>query len=182
MPSPTGLLTAQDLSRMPDDGRFYELVRGELVEVPPAKPGSSEIAVLISAALVNFVYPRRLGMVCGADGGFILHRNPDTVRAPDAAFIRADRMPTGQQRDFYGESPDLAVEVLSPSDRRRKVLEKIEDYLSAGVRLVWLVDPRARRVTVCLPDRTTRSLGASDVLDGGDVLPGFELPLADLFS
>jgi Uma2 family endonuclease len=181
--TPAGLVTAEALFDMPDNGGRTELVRGELREMSPGSPWSSEVGILIAAALIGHVRPRRLGSVFGDEAGFILARNPDTVRAPDVAFVRADRLPPPAQREFFlALAPDLVVEVLSPTDRAHDVHDKIHEYLEAGVRLVWLVDPRARRVTVCLPDRTTRTLGASDVLDGGDVLPGFQLTLADLFS
>ena len=115
------LMTAEELAELPDDGHFYELVRGELVEVPPAKPLSSVIGGLFFAALLNFVRPRRLGVVTMADGGYILQRNPDTVRAPDAAFIRAERVP---DLESYLPAPDVVVEVLSSSDSLTRLRAK----------------------------------------------------------
>jgi Uma2 family endonuclease len=102
----------------------------------------------------------------------MLARHPDTVRAPDVAFVSADRLPPPAQRVFFlALAPDLVVEVLSPSDRARDVHDKMHEYLAAGVRLVWLVDPRAQRITVYLPDRTARTLGAADTLDGATSCP-----------
>jgi Uma2 family endonuclease len=177
------LLTAEDLFALPDNGGATELVRGELIDMSPGSPSSSEIGFNIGAPLWNFVRPRRLGVITGELAGYVLARNPDTVRAPDIAFVRADRVPPQAQRDFYWQvPPDLAVEIVSPSDRPRQVRDKCLEYLDAGVRLVWLVEPKHQRVTVYLPDRSTRTLGRTDALDGGDVLPGFTLPLADVFD
>jgi Uma2 family endonuclease len=181
--SPTQLLTAEDLFELPDHGGRNELVRGALREMSPGSPQSSEISVLIAAALLGFVRPRSLGAVFGENAGFIISRNPDTVRAPDASFVRAERLPSKDEQQFFLPlAPDLVVEVVSPSDRMRDVNDKIHEYLDAGVRLVWLVEPRAKRITVYLPDRTARTLDACATLDGGAVLPGFSLPLTDLFA
>jgi len=177
------LITAEQFIELPDDGHNYELVRGELIEVSPSGFHSAEIGSTIGAFLFNFVRQHRLGAVTNGEGGYILARGPDTVRAPDAAFIRADRVPQGADRDFFvRHPPDLAVEVMSHTDRLRDLRAKCLEYLDAGVRLVWLVEPKPQRVTVYLPDRSTRTLGISDTLDGGDVLPGFNLPLAEVFD
>src|SRR6185436_19424810 len=116
-----------------------ELVRGELVEMSPGSGRSSEIGYNIGGALFAFVRPRRLGSITGELAGYILARNPDTVRAPDVAFTRADRVPPKDSADGYWPVPDLAVEVVSPSDRLRRLHAKCLEYLDAGVRLVWLV-------------------------------------------
>lgn len=177
------LMTAEELAELPDDGHLYELVRGELIEVSPSGFHSAEIGLAFGAFLFNFVRQHRLGAVTSGEGGYILARRPDTVRAPDAAFIRADRVPHGADRDFFvRHPPDLAVEVMSRTDRLRDLQAKCLEYLDAGVRLVWLVEPKRQRVTVYLPDRSTRTLGITDTLDGGDVLPGFSLPLAEVFD
>ena len=181
--TPARLLTAEELFDRDDDGRRYELVRGELYEVSPASPRSSAIAGLIVWWLWSFVRPRALGKVFPPDAGFILARNPDVVRAPDAAFVRADRLPSEPEQDFFlALAPDLAVEVVSPSDRMTDVNDKVAEYRVAGVRLVWVVEPRARRATVYRPDGSAHVLGPADSLDGEDVLPGFRLPLAELFA
>ncbi len=119
-------MTAQELFERGDDGRRFELVRGELHQVSPASPRSSEVAALMAWWLLSFVRPRRLGKVYGADAGFLLRRNPDVVRAPDVAFVQAERLPPWDERDFFLElAPDLAVEGVSPSDRLGDVNDKV---------------------------------------------------------
>lgn len=126
---------------------------------------------------------RRLGVAFGAETGFIIRRDPDTVRAPDVAFIAAERVPAGKRpAKFWPIVPDLVVEIISPSDVRREVEEKIMDWLKAGVPLAWVVNPSQRSVTVYVPGAKPRILQSTGTLDGGDVLPGFTLPLGDIFS
>jgi Uma2 family endonuclease len=177
------LMTAADLMHLPDDGYRYELEEGKLIRMPPPGPLASIVALTIARLIGNFVAEFRLGVVGGADFGFQLARDPDTVRAPDAAFYRADRLPAGGIPATYWElAPDLAVEVLSPSDRRGKVLKKVGEYLDAGARLVWVIDPVRRTAVVYRPEGEPTILGADGVLDGEDVLPGFALPLADVWA
>lgn len=177
------LMTAEDLWLLPDDGLRYELVRGELVNLPMSSFANSVLGVRVVAALGNFAARGKLGMVTGADCPFILARNPDTARLPNLAFVRAERLPVPEDRRRFPEmAPDLAVEVLSPSDRTVETNDKVLDYLDAGVRLVWVVDPPRRTVTVYTPDGIARVLREHDTLDGGDVLPGFQLAIADLFA
>lgn len=182
-PATTTHLTAEDLLRMPDDGHRYELDRGELVQPPMSSFNSSRIAVKISTAVQTFVSTQGLGHVAGADGAYILARDPDVVRVPDVSFVRAERMPPEEQWSRVLElAPDLAVEVISPSDTVRDSLDKVREYLDAGVRLVWVVQPSRRMVTVYYPDRTARLYYDDATLDGGDLLPGFTLPVADIFA
>lgn len=182
-PATTTHLTAEDLLQMPDDGHRYELDRGELVQSPMSSFRSSEIAGGILVALRTFAYPRHLGRVAGADGAYILSRNPDNVRVPDVSFVRAERMPPEEQWSRFLElAPDLAVEVISPSDTVRDSLDKVREYLDAGVQIVWVVQPSRRMVTVYHPDRTARLYYDDASLDGGSVLPGFTLPVADIFA
>jgi Uma2 family endonuclease len=122
-----------------------------------------------------------LGTVFAAETGFLLARDPDTVRAPDVAFLRADREPT-PERGYFPGAPDLAVEVLSPDDRPGYVRDKVAEWLEAGALAVWVVDPRARSVTVHEPGRSPTLLGASDTLDGGDVLPGLTIDVGEIFA
>ena len=129
------------------------------------------------------VVPRKLGRVYNADAGFVLFDNPQLVRVPDAAFVRADRLPPEAERDkFLRLAPDLVVEVISPSDSMPEVTAKVMMWLDAGVRLVWLVDPRARTVAVYGLDRVPRILRVGDELDGGEVLPEFRVAVAELFA
>jgi Uma2 family endonuclease len=177
----TKLLTAEELEHLPDDGYRYELVRGELVRMPPPGWEHLRISGLLVYYLNAFVIPGKLGVV-GGEGGFVLERKPDTVRAPDVVFVRADRVPKGEARWHYVESgPDLAVEVRSPTDSMRAMRAKADEYLAAGTRLVWIFDPRSQTVVAKTPDGKESTLGIDDTLDGGEVLPGFELPLSAIF-
>lgn len=172
------LMTADQLAHLPDDGNRYELVEGRLMRMPPASFLSSVIAATILRIMGNFVLEHQLGICAGADGGVRLRPDPDTVRAPDVTFVRAERLPAGRLQAGYWEgAPDLAVEVLSPSDRYPEVQRKVQEYLDAGTRLVWVVDPESRTATVFHPDGRSVFLGADGVLDGEDVLPGFRLAL-----
>ncbi|HEY3057806.1 MAG TPA: Uma2 family endonuclease [Chloroflexota bacterium] len=160
----------------------YDLIRGELIEMSPAAPRHGRVAAAVARLVGNFVVERSLGEVFGAETGFILAEQPDTVLAPDAAFVRADRLPPDEQWDRYFHlAPDLAVEVISPSDRAGQVSDKVAEYLEAGVRLLWVIEPRRRSVTVYTPDRHAHLLREGDELDGGDVLPGLKLTVAELF-
>ncbi|MCA9879537.1 MAG: Uma2 family endonuclease [Thermomicrobiales bacterium] len=160
-----------------------ELIDGEIVEMPPSSDWSSSIAVTIGALLWNHVRPGKLGRLYSADGGFVLFPDRATVRVPDVAFVRAERMPQGEARWHFARlAPDLAVEVLSPSDRDRDVRAKVAMYHDAGVPLVWIVDPRAQTVTVRALGQEPVTLTAADTLDGGDVLPDFQIEVAEIFA
>ncbi len=176
------LMTEDDLLRMPDDGYRYELIEGVLHRMSPGGLEHSDIGSEVLVRLRGFVGPRNLGLVVGADAGFWFGRDPDTVRAPDVAFVRAERLPPREQWKGYSDVvPDLAVEVVSRSDRRSDVDAKIAFYLAAGVPLVWRFEPRPRQVLVYRQGRDPIVLGVGDVLDGEDVVPGFRLPVADVF-
>ncbi|MGH2535330.1 MAG: Uma2 family endonuclease [Thermomicrobiales bacterium] len=179
----TRLYTADDLLVMEGNAFDYELVRGELREVSPAGGDASMTAGVIYVALFPFVTSRGLGYLTTADGGYFLSGNPDTLVAPDVGFIRSARVPVDYDRtSFIPVPPDLAVEVLSPTDRPRDVAEKIALYLEAGVSFVWIVDSRKKTVTVHRSGREPRQLGVGDELDGEDILPGFRLVVAAVFS
>ncbi len=179
----TRLLTADELAALPDDGYRYDLVRGELRRVAPAGFTHGKIASEIGTRLHQHVREHRLGVVLAAETGFLLERDPDTVLAPDAAFVRADRVPPeAEQRGFASLAPDLVVEVVSPSDRASEVHEKALLYLDTGVQLVWLIYPQQRTVAVYQADRTARLLKEQDELGGGAVLPDFRVRVAELFQ
>ena len=125
---------------------------------------------------------KSLGVVTGAETGFLIARDPDTVRAPDVAFVRAERVPTNPTPGFFQGPPDLAVEVLSPSDRASEVLAKMRDWLQAGCLAVWLVDPATKTVSVCRDKTPMVTLGLSDDLTGDDVVPGFSFPVGQIFA
>jgi Uma2 family endonuclease len=177
----TKLITADELYDMEDDGNRYELVRGELVKMTPPGGGHGRLLLDFGSQLRAFVLASDIGELFG-DSGFRLSQDPDIVRAPDIAFLRWERVPPEETIDrFLPGPPDLAIEIVSPSDRASDIAEKVEDYLDAGTRLVWVMHPRRRTVTVYYPDRTARILRESDVLDGEDVLPGFRIAVVDIF-
>lgn len=175
------LLTADDLWQMPGDGRRYELVKGELVEITPVGPRHGWIVVRLAAQLNKYVEAHDLGYVM-VEAGFCLECQPDTVRAPDIAFLTRERMPPEDHEGFVPGAPDLAVEVVSPSERDTDIQDKVMDYLRLGTRLVWIVRPRQRTITVYRPDGTVQLLQETDILDGAEVLPGFRLPMREVFA
>ena len=176
-------MTAEELFRLPDDGWRHALVRGELQQMTPAGFRHGAVIMSVAVPLGQHVKTRRLGVVCGAETGFVLGRSPDTVLAPDVAFVRQERIAAaGLPETFWEGAPDLAVEVTSPGDTRPEVTEKVTAWLSAGTRVVWVVDPGHGTVTIHEPGAPTRLLSTTDVLDGAPLLPGFRLPIADIFS
>ena len=176
-------MTAEELAALPDDGWFYELDRGRLVRVAPASSRSGVVTARASRRISNFVKDNELGFCGSAELGYVLARNPDRVRAPDISFVRAERIPaTGIPNAFWPGPPDLAVEVRSPTNRLAEVLRKIADYLEAGTRLVWLLEPDPRRAMVYRADGAVTVVGEDGVLDGEDVLPGFQLRLAEVWA
>lgn len=181
LPAPSAV-TAEELAALSGDGAGYELVEGELQAMTPAGYGHGRVAARALGRVLVFVEDHHLGEVVTAETGFVLHRGPDTVRAPDVAFVRADRVPADDDQAGYAElAPDLVVEVVSPSDRAGRVNATALAWLDAGVRLVWVVYPETRSVAVHRPEGAVTVLRDDAVLDGGDVLPGFMLALPDLF-
>ena len=177
----TGSFTAEDLARLEDGAARYDLIRGELIKLNPAGFRHGNLAAAFAQYLRDFVRREHLGVVVGAETGFRL--GPDTVLGPDAAFVRSDRLPPESEWDaFLPLAPDLAVEIVSPSDRATYVMDKVMEYLDAGVRMVWIVEPRRRTVTIYRADHAARVLTEADALDGEDVLPGFSLPVAEFFA
>lgn len=182
MSTAKALMTAEELFAMPDDGFRYELVKGELRRMPPSGSEHGAIIASFTVLVAQFVKAHALGVVFGAETGFKLASDPDTVRAPDLAFVRREHIPAGGlPKEFWTGAPDLAVEVISPGDRYTEVEEKVHDWLDAGTRMVVVVNPRTRTVTVYRSHTELSRLTESDVLDGGDVLPGFTCPVSELF-
>jgi len=176
------ILTIEDFSKLVADGSRYELSNGELVPMTPVHFKHGKIVVRLARKLDQFAEERGLGAV-GTEIGFRLSRNPDTLRAPDIAFVAKSREPQGDAALKFAElAPDLAVEVLSPDDSASDVLKKIEEYLAAGVRLVWVADPATQTVSVYRSLDDVHVLTADQELDGGDVLPGFRVKIADIFA
>jgi len=176
------LLTAEDLWKIVADGSRYELSRGELVPMTPVGIPHSAIVMRLGKLLSTYVDERRLGLV-GTEGGFKLHRNPDTLRAPDIAFISKARLEReGIPPRFADFPPDLAVEVLLPDDTASEIARKVDEYLAAEVPLVWVVDPGIRKVTVYRSLQDIKVLSAEEELDGGDVIPGFRVKVQEIFT
>ena len=170
--------TEKDLLAMPKDGQKYELVDGQ-IRVSPAGDRHSVVALTLGSRLLAFVTQHKLGHVCGADAGFRLPGG--NVRSPDVSFIAAGRFPDDKVPDDWGSvAPDLAVEVLSPRDRPRYLLDKVGEYLESGVRLVWVIDPKRARAVVYRSLTDVRELGPDDLLQGEEVLPGFGCRLRDI--
>jgi Uma2 family endonuclease len=175
-------LTADELFAMPKDGFRYELVKGELRKMSPAGSEHGAIIVNITVLLGQHVKSNKLGICFGAETGFKIATDPDTVRAPDVAFVASGRVPeSGITKKFWPGAPDLAVEVLSPGDSYEEVDEKVEDWLAAGARAVWIVNPRKRSVTVYRSMSDVKRLSESDELDGGDVVHGFRCKVSEIF-
>lgn len=176
------LYTADDLLNMNiDDHVKVELVEGVLVEMPPASIEHSILSSHLIFLIKVFLRDHRVGgVVTGEQGGYMLGENPDTVRAPDVGYISPNRLELLKGTYFPG-APDLAVEVISPNDSAFDVQERIEDYLRCGSRLVWAVFATIYTIVVHRPNGS-RTLHENDTLDGGDVLPGFLLPVCDIFA
>jgi Uma2 family endonuclease len=179
---PAGLLTAEQLlqTHLPD--KQVELVRGVLVVREPAGFRHGAVSATLTKLLAQHVDSDRLGLVLAAETGFKLAADPDTVRAPDVAFVSRERLPDPMDLGYPALAPDLAVEVLSPGDRPGETLGKVGDWLTAGSRLVWVVDPARREVRVYRQDGSETLLTESDVLNGEDVVPGFECRLSAILS
>jgi Uma2 family endonuclease len=183
MVTTTRHITVEDLERDGVPEGQWEIVNGELIEMPPAGGEPSRLALEIGSSLVGFVKPRRLGQVYGADGGFVLSEHPLTLRSPDVGFVKTERLPENfRDGGYLRVVPDLVVEVISPSDRMVRVLAKVVMWLEAGVALLWLANPVAMTVTVYTSDDQPRVLSNDDILDGGNVLPGFSIPVREIFA
>jgi Uma2 family endonuclease len=176
-------LTAEDLLRMPKDGFRYELVRGELRKM--AAPGNKhgKITARLTWRLAQYGEENNLGVVYAAETGFLLSTNPDTVRAPDVAFVDQKRLDeVGEVDGYWPGAPDLVVEVISPSDAYTEVEERALDGLDGGTRLVMIVDPRKRTVTVYRALNRITILTEEATLDGADVVSGWSAPVHELFA
>src|SRR6266542_6619368 len=180
--SAPALLTAEDVERISLPGKQVELVRGRLIVREPPGTYHGAIAANLAYYLGAFVRQHGSGTVCAQDTGFKIASDPDTVRAPDVAFLGRERAGAVRVRGYAAAAPDLLAEILSPDDRPAEVLAKVADWLTAGTRLVWLVDPQRTEVRVYRQDGSLSVLRESDSLDGEDVLPGFVCPVRHIFS
>jgi len=181
----TQRLTVEDLYAMDDLPERFEVIRGEIVEMPPTGWDHTTIGMRIGIKIGIWLEQNPIGTVGGADGGFVLSRDPLVVRIPDVSFVStalapavsaAERMPEG--------APELAIEVISPSDRASQINAKVMTYLEYGVKLVWIIDPSSKTVAVHASVRpgVAQILHVGEALDGENVLSGFTLPLADIFQ
>ncbi len=178
----TQLMTAEELLRLPRGKFRYELVKGELLQMPPTGFEHGVVTVDIARPLSNFVEEHQLGVTLGAETGFKLETNPDTVRAPDAAFVSAARIPDTPVRGYFPGAPNLAVEVVSPGDTVQEVDDKVSAWLDGGALMVWVLRPRRKSVEVHRASGETALLGVNDELSGEDVVPGFKVPVAEIFA
>lgn len=176
------VMTAEEFLQLGDNG-IGELIAGEFVSMSPAGGAHGRLASRVNRIVGDFVEKHALGETFGAETGFIITHNPDTVRAPDFAFIAAERLSLiGDFDEFVPIAPDLAVEVVSPHDRWTKLEEKVQDYLRAGTRLVWVLNPKTKTIHVYQSLQSVVVLTSNGQLEGGDVLPGFSVAVAALFA
>jgi Uma2 family endonuclease len=177
-----GLVTAEDLARIPDDGHRSELVEGRLVRMSPVSFDHGRVVLRLGFLLSRHLEQHPSGVV-GTEIGFELASNPDTVRGPDIAFIRNDRVPSPGKRGFFKGAPDLVIEVLSPDDRPGETRTKVGDYLARGVTLVIVIDPDDKTATICRAGAAAVTLESeTDALNLEDVIPGFQCQLRDIFQ
>lgn len=178
------LMTAEELWDMPDiPGKQLELVRGELAEMPTPGAIHNLIVGLMYRLISAFASDHRLGVAFGDNMRYALSRGPDTVRIPDVSFVAWERVPeSGIPEGSWLIPPDLAVEVVSPTDNANDVYDKAREYVESGVRIVWVFWPKRRAVSVHTRDEKTAELGPDDLLDGGDVLPRFSVRVSELFA
>lgn len=174
------VITDEELLRLPRDGSKYEVVDGELVHMSPAGWLHEKIVANLMGVLRNYVKAKQLGDVIGSSALYVLPGG--NKRGPDVSFVAAGRLASEAGRSFPELAPDLAVEVVSPGDRPRQVLDKVGEYLQAGVRLVWVIEPKQRQATAYRGLTDVRVIDGGGSLDGEDVLPGFICPLADVLD
>lgn len=163
-------------------GERYELVAGELRVMSPSGWRHGKIVSRLTARLASYVEEHDLGLVFGAETGFRLATNPDTVRAPDASFVAKKNLPESEPGEgFWPGAPDLAVEVLSPGDRAAEVKEKVDAWLTSGCGVVWIVDPKLQSVTVHRSNAGAQTKLLGDSLSGEAEIPGFLCTVDELF-
>ncbi|RJP34937.1 MAG: Uma2 family endonuclease [Candidatus Omnitrophota bacterium] len=176
-------MTAEELLRMPNDGFCYELIQGELKKMSPPGSQHGRIAFNVSLSLGQHVKMKKSGVVYAAETGFKITSNPDTVRAPDVAFVKRERVQeVGDIVGYWPGAPDLAVEVISPSDVYSEVEEKVFDWLEAGAQMVIVVNPPGRLITVFRSRTNIVMLTENDTLDAGDVIPGWSIAVNEIFA
>ena len=175
-------MTAEELERLDIPGSVTELVRGQLIVREPPGTRHGRIAANLCIILGSFVRREKLGAVSAQDTGFKIESDPDTVRAPDVAYLSSARMSSVGPRGYAAVAPDLAAEVMSPNDRAGEILTKVGAWLSAGSRLVWVVDPDREEVRVYRPNGSVTIIPGDGSLDGEDVVQGFSCSVQDVLS
>lgn len=176
------LLTAQEYWELPGDGKHTELVRGEVTKSMPPGGIHGEVAGAV-LMLLRLWIKQGAGGYAAVEAGYILSHTPDTVRGPDVSYVRADRIPPGGVPEaFWHLAPDLAVEVVSPNETVKEIQEKVQDFLTAGTPLVWVIYPRGRAVVVYTADGLARTYRGEDVLEQAEALPGFSCRVSELFE
>lgn len=173
--------TAQDLERLSAQGHHYELVTGELREMAPPGGTHGSSTSRLSLLVGYVVFDKDLGETFAAETGFLVNRNPDTVLAPDFAFVAKGRLPNPLPKSYVPVVPDIVLETRSPNDTKKEIADKVALWLALGVRLVWKLNPQTRTLTVYRLNRMPRPLGEDDTLDGEEVLPDLSVPIARLF-
>ena len=176
------LMTAEELLRSDVPNKSTELVRGVLVVREPPGTWHGQLAAKLLFLLGQHVYPRNAGMLFGQDTGFLVARDPDSVRAADVSFVRAENTWKVGKRGYASMAPDLTVEILTPGENHREVRDKVADWLRAGTRVVWVIDPEREIATVYRANGTQAIVSKDGFLDGEDVLPGFSCSLETLFG
>ncbi len=180
--SPSALVTAEEIQRISLPGKVTELVRGRLIVREPPGTHHGAIAANLAYYLSDFVRRHGSGAIFAQDTGFKIASDPDSVRAPDVAFVARERTGLIRSRGYAELAPDLLAEILSPDDRPAEVLAKVADWLAAGTKIVWVIDPDRREARVYRRDGTLTVLGSEASLEGEDVLPGFTSPLRDVLG
>jgi len=175
------LVTAEELADHPE-WEYCELIRGKVVPLSPPKAQHGILIIEIGAILRDFVKPRKLGRILGADSGLLVERGPDTVHGPDVAFISAGRLKNTELNKYVETPPELCIEVVSPTDRWTEITEKVDMFLGMGVVLVWVIDPKTRKAHVYRKGRETLVVDGDGIIDGEDVLFGFRLSMKDVFA
>lgn len=176
------MMTAEELLTLDMPGKSTELVRGQLVVREPPNTYHGRVQSRLNVLVGSFVHAHKLGAVFGQDTGFKIAANPDTVRAPDLAFVRSERVALIGRRGYATLAPDLVAEILSPDDRPGEVSAKVREWLDAGVAVAWVIDPERKTAEVHRADGSVNMLGDDANLDGESVLPGFSCRLAEVFE
>lgn len=179
---PKHLLTAEEFAALPREGLRLELIRGEIVAMPPTFDDHGEVALRLAVLLGQYVLANNLGRMYAAETGFLIATNPDTVRAPDLAFIASGRLPPRGTPGWVRVIPDLVAEVVSSGDRASEIADKVRMWLDAGVQMVWVLSPGRQVVEVHRQGRPVVILHDGDTLDGADVVSGFTAAVSAVFG